>query len=137
MPKYRGGDIIEITCNHPNLGEFRFQAKSNESFTLDPGGLRSNDDSNLITGAGEMIDQVNRVRWSMEGAVAVDVDSGNELENLPLLAASPDLGTWTITHVTGIIWTGRGKVVGDLNTDTNNAQMTLKVAGSGVLQKIS
>lgn len=137
MPKYVGGDIVEITCNHPTLGEFRFQAKSNESFTLDPGGLRSNDDANLITGAGDMIDQVNRVRWSLEGPVAVDVASGNELESLPELAAAPDLGTWTITHVSGTIWTGRGKVVGDLNTDTNNAQMTLKVAGSGSLQKIS
>jgi len=137
MPKYRGGDIIEITCNHPILGEFRFQAKSNESFTLDPGGFRSNDDGNLITGAGTMIDQVNRVRWSMEGPVAVDVESGNEFDGLSDLAESSDLGTWTITHVTGTIWTGRGKVVGDLSADTNNAQMTLKVAGSGKLQKIS
>jgi len=137
MPKYVGGDIIEITCNHPSLGEFRFQAKSNESFTLDPGGLRSNDDANMVTGAGSMIDQVNRVRWSMEGPIAVDDESGNEFDGLSSLAESSDLGTWTITHVSGVIWTGLGKVVGDLATDTNTAQMTLKVAGSGKLQKIS
>ena len=46
MPNYVGGDIEEIVCKHATLGEFRFQAKSNESFTLDPGGLRSNDDAN-------------------------------------------------------------------------------------------
>ena len=136
MPKYVGGDIIEITCNHPVLGEFRFQAKSNEAFTLDPGGLRSNDDANMVTGAGTMIDQVNRVRWSLEGPVAVDHESGNELENLPALAESSELGTWTITHVSGTIWTGKGKVVGDLNSDTNAASMTLKVGGSGKLQRL-
>jgi hypothetical protein len=137
MPKYIGGDILEITVNHPVAGEFRFQAKSNESFNLDPGGLRSNDDANSVTGSGEMIDQMNRVRWSMEGPVAVDMTSGNELENLPILAESPQLGTWTITHISGVIWKGLGKIVGDIVVDTNTAQMTLKVAGGSKLEKIS
>lgn len=137
MAKYIGGDILELVCKHPTLGEFRFQAKSNESFTLDPGGLRSNDDANAITGSGDIIDQINRVRWSLEGAVAVDPISGNEIENLPKLAESSELGTWTITHISGTIWKGLGKVVGDLNADTNTAQLTLKVAGSGRLEKIS
>lgn len=136
MPNYIGGDITEIVAKHQTLGEFRFQAKANESFTLDPGGFRSNDDANAITGGGEMIDQVNRIRWSMEGPVAVDPISGNELENLPKLAKSPDLATWTITHISGTIWKGLGKVVGDLNSDTNTAQMTLKVAGSGQLERL-
>ena len=133
---YIGGDIVEIVCKHATLGEFRFQAKSNETFNLDPGGFRSNDDANSITGAGEMIDQINRVRWSMEGPVAVDPISGNEIENLPKLSESPILGTWTVTHISGVIWKGLGKVVGDLSSDTNTAQMTLKVAGSGKLEKI-
>lgn len=137
MAKYIGGDILELVCKHPTLGEFRFQAKSNESFVLDPGGLRSNDDANAITGSGDIIDQINRVRWSLEGAVAVDPISGNEIENLPKLAESSELGTWTITHISGTIWKGLGKVVGDLNADTNTAQLTLKVAGSGRLEKIS
>jgi hypothetical protein len=137
MPKYIGGDIIEITVNHPTAGEFRFQAKANESFNVDPGGLRSNDDASAITGGGDIIDQVNRVRWSIEGPVAVDVISGNEIENLPLLAESPDLGTWTLEHISGVVWKGLGKIVGDITADTNTAQMTLKVAGSGKLEKIS
>ena len=136
MPNYIGGDILEIVCKHPTLGEFRFQAKANESFTLDPGGYRSNDDANSITGGGEMIDQINRVRWSLEGPVAVDPISGNELDNLPKLAESPDLGTWTITHISGTIWKGLGKIVGDLGSDSNNAQLPLKVAGSGRLEKL-
>lgn len=135
MPNFSGGDITEIVCKH-ELGTFRFQTKSNESYTLDPGGFRANDDANAITGAGEMIDQVNRVRWMLEGPVAVDMASENEVKNLPALSASPELGVWTIAHINGTIWKGRGKPVGDLNFDTNTAQMPLKVSGSGVLEKL-
>lgn len=135
MAKFIGGDITEITCQH-TLGEFRFYPKSNEDFTLDPGGIRTNDDANQITGSGEMILQKNRVRWSFDGPIAVDTISGNEMENLPKLAEHPDLGTWTITHISGTIWRGLGTVVGDLQPGTNTAQMTLKIAGSGSLTKI-
>lgn len=130
---FLGGDILEIVCQH-TLGEFRFQAKSNEAFTLDPGGIRTNDDANQVTGGGQMIAQKNRVRWSMEGPIAVDFASDNELKNLRELAGHPDLGTWTISHISGTIYKGQGTVVGDLNADTNAAQMTLKVAGSGVME---
>ena len=34
MANYIGGDIVEIVCNHPSLGDFRFSPKANESFTL-------------------------------------------------------------------------------------------------------
>lgn len=136
MPNFIGGDVLEVVCKHPNLGEFRFQAKSNESFNLDPGGFRSSDDANQITGSGEMIDQINRVRWSLEGPVAVDLLSRNEIDNLPKLAESPVLATWTMTHISGAISKGQGKVVGDLSVDTNTAQMTLKVAGGGKTEKL-
>lgn len=136
MPKFIGGDIVEIVCKHPDLGEFRFQVKSNESFNVDPGGLRSNDDANMISGAGDMIDQINRVRPSMEGPVAVDLISGNEIDNLPELAASPILGVWTLTHISGKVYKMSGKPVGDLVVDSNTAQLPLKVAGSGKLETL-
>lgn len=136
MALYRGGDIIEIVCQHPTLGEFRFSPKANESFTLDPGGIRTNDDSSQITGNGQAIYQMNKVRWSMEGPVGVDFTSGNEMENLPKLSESIEEGTWTISHISGNIWKGKGKVVGDLQPDSNAATMTLKVSGSGKLEKL-
>jgi len=37
----------------------------------------------MITGGGEFIDQVNRVRWSFEGPLQADFISNNELLNLP------------------------------------------------------
>ena len=136
MAKYTGGDIIEITCNHPTLGSFKFATKSNESYTLDPGGFRSNDDANMVTGGGEYIDQVNRVRWSFEGPLQADFISNNELLNLPKLAENTDLATWTFTHISGITWRGRGKFVGDIQIDTNTAQLTAKIAGGGKLEQL-
>lgn len=136
MPNYIGGDILELVCKHPQLGEFRFEVKANETFNVDPGGYRSNDDSNAISGGGTMIDQINRVRPSMEGPVTVDPISGNEQENLPLLAASPVPGVWTLTHISGTVWKMTGKPVGDLVADTNTAQIPLKVAGSKTIEKL-
>lgn len=136
MPQYTGGDLVEITCNHPTLGSFTFATKSNESYTLDPGGYRSNDDANSISGSGTMIDQVNRVRWSFEGPLVADFISDNEIKNLPLLAESFELATWTFSHISGVIWRGKGKFVGDIQVDTNTAQLSSKIAGGGKLEKL-
>jgi len=136
MPQYTGGDLIEITCNHPTLGSFSFATKPNESYTLDPGGFRSADDANMVSGNGTFIDQVNRVRWSFEGPLTADFVSNLEIENLPELAASAELGTWTFSHISGVVWRGKGKFVGDLQVDTNTAQITAKISGGGKLEKL-
>jgi len=134
---YIGGDVIEIVCNHPTLGDFRFDAKSNESFTIDRGGIRNNDDANSVTGSGRTIDQKNRVGWSVEGPIAVDLASNYEQEALDKLSESPDHGVWTISHISGAIYKGTGRPVGDLQPDTNTAQMSIKIAGGGKLEKIA
>jgi len=136
MPNYVGGDLTEITCNHPTLGDFRFAPKSNEDYTLDPGGIRNNDDANSVTGDGKAIWQKNRVLWSFEGAIAVDLISGNEMENIPKLMASSEDGVWTFSHISGVIQRGTGQPVGDFNVGTNAANSTLKIVGGGELEKI-
>ncbi len=136
MARYTGGDILEIVCQHPSLGEFRFAAKSNEDFTIDEGGIRVNDDANQITGGGEAIYQKNRVRWMIEGSVAVDFKIGQTQNSLNQLCESEEEATWTITHITGTIWKGKGYPVGDLQPSTNTAQMTLKVSGGGKLERL-
>ncbi len=137
MPNvYSGGDLVEVTCNHPTLGNFSFATKSNESYTLDPGGKRSNDDANGVTGNGIMIDQINVVRWSFEGPLMVDFAGNTELDNLPKLSGSPELATWTFSHLSGVVWRGLGKFVGDVQVDTNTAQLTAKISGGGVLEKL-
>jgi len=135
MANFIFGDVTEIVCQH-TLGEFRFSPKSNESFTFDKGGIRANDDANQITADGQMMSQLNRVRWSAEGPIAVDTISDNELENLANLASHPDLGTWTFSLISGTIYKGKGRPVGDLQADSNAGTMTLKVAGSNKLEKL-
>jgi hypothetical protein len=134
--KFVAGDITEVSCNHPTLGDFRFYPKANESFTLDPGGIRNADDANNVTGDGSMIQVKNRVLWSFEGPIAVDLLGGKEIEDIPKLMASSEEGVWTVTHISGAIWRGSGVPVGDFNADTNSANSTLKAAGGGIMEKI-
>lgn len=136
MANYIGGDIIEIVCNHPTLGDFRFSPKANESFTFNPGGVVNNDDESGVTGGGQMILQKNRTLWSLEGPIAVDMLSDYERTNVRKLAESSELGTWTITHISGAIYRGKGIPVGPYSWDSNTVQATLKVAGGGELEKI-
>lgn len=128
-----GGDITEIVCKHPTLGTARFQAKSNESYTIDHGGIRNNDDANQITGSGVAIYQKNRVRWSFEGPTLKPLDEEVTLE---ALAESAEEGTWVVSHINGTTWQGKGMPVGDINTDTNNQQRTTKIAGGGKFEKV-
>jgi len=133
---FTGGDILEISYKHPTLGTGTWFPKSSEDGTVDPGGLRSSDDANMVTSSGQMIDQMNRVRWSFEGVVAWDMATNDELNQARALASSPILADWTVTHINGTVWGGKGKPVGDINGNTNSAQMSVKIAGGGQLNKI-
>jgi len=132
--RFLAGDVFEVVCQHPTLGEFRFQPKANESCTYDIGGVRANDDASQITGGGQAIYQMNRVRPSFELPIAVDTSTGLETTNLVSLSADVDEGTWTIGLNSGAIYKMKGRPVGDLQVDTNAATMTLKVSGSGKME---
>ncbi len=131
-----GGDIIEITFNHPTVGSGVILPKANEDSTFDTGGFRSNDDVNMIAGNGEMIDQMNRVRWSLETVIAWDMNIRGDLEKLVELAESPVEAEWTITNINGTVYGGTGKPVGDLQGNGNAATFTLKISGGNKLKKI-
>lgn len=135
MANFVGGDVEQITCNHPDLGDFRFEAKSNESFEIDRGGTRTADDANAVTSSGNSIWQMNKVRWSVEGPIVIDFDAETD-DQIKKLSAHTTPGTWTIQMITGVVWKGNGKPVGDIKPDTNTAQMTLKLSGGGELEKI-
>lgn len=131
-----GGDIIEITCNHPTLGSYTFFPKSGEDSTYDHGGFRSDDDENGLAGNGQMIDKMNRKRWFFEAVIANDQNNNLEDEAINALAASPEPGDWTITHANGSVYGGKGKPVGDIQTNANAATFPLKVSGGGKMEKI-
>lgn len=131
-----GGDLIEITYNHPTLGSGTFFPKSGEDSTFDTGGFRGNDDSGMVAGSGANIRQLNRKRWSLETTLAWDNNSAEEVEKLSALAASPEEADWTISHISGTIYGGKGSPVGDIQGNGNAATVPLKISGGGELKKI-
>lgn len=135
MANFVFGDCVNITCTH--LGKtYRFSPKANESFNIDKGGIRGNDDANQVTSNNQMMSQLNMARWSVDGPIAVDQISDAELSGLNVMAASPSLGRWQFDMISGAIYVGTGRPVGDIATDSNAGTLTLKVAGAGGLQKI-
>jgi hypothetical protein len=131
-----GGDITEITYNHPTLGSGTIFPKGGEDSTYDLGGFRGADDANMVDGSGAPIRQLNRVRWSFEVSVAWDMNNREELEKLTALAGDPVEAEWTITHINGTVHGGTGAPVGDMQGNGNAATFTLKVSGGGKLKKI-
>lgn len=131
------GDIQEISYKHPTLGSGTWFPKSGEDATVDFGGFVSNDEASGITGDGQMIDQINRKRWSFETSVAWDMNTTDEVNQAKKLAASPVLADFTFTHINGAVWGGKGKPVGDIQGSTNSGNMKVKISGGGELTKIS
>jgi hypothetical protein len=132
-----GGDLIEIRCNHPVLGTVAFFAKSAEESTFNLGGFISNDDENGVTGSGEMIDQISNTRWSFSTVCAWDMNTRDDVDKAAKLAASPILGDWTISHINGVVYGGKGKPVGAVEGGGLAATFELKLAGSGQLKQIA
>ena len=131
-----GGDITEITWNHPTLGSGVIFPKAAEASNIDKGGFRSNDDANSIDGGGNMIDTISRVRWSFEMPVAWEQLDGNTLTTLSNLAGSPVLADWTFTCLNGVVYQGLGKPVGDMIGDGMASNIPLKVSGGGILRQL-
>lgn len=132
-----GGDIVEITCNHPDVGNIIMYPKSNEDSTYDTGGIRTNDDANMIDGGGNAIYQKNRTRPSFSVKIAWDMVSSGELEFLSAVTASSKEAAWTFTNINNTIYKLNGTQVGDLTGNGNTSTIDLKVAGSGKMEIIS
>lgn len=134
---YVGGDLIEVTWNHNTLGDGSFFIKGGEDASIDTGGFRSEDDNAAVAGDGQMIDKINRKRWSVEAPIAWDRTVKNEIEHLAELAADPLPATFTFSDPHGTIWSGYGKPVGDIVGSTQDATVPMKISGGGRLSKIS
>ena len=129
-----GGDITEITYNHPTLGTGTIYPKAKEDSTLNLGGFRSEDDENGVDGSGRTIDKMNRVRWSAECVIGWDNNVAKELEAIVAMAESPVEADWTVTHVSGQVYGGTGKPVGNLDGAMGAATFSLKIAGGGKMR---
>lgn len=132
-----GGDVTELTFNHPTLGNGVLFVKSDEDSELDTGGYRSADEEKGIDTGGNMIDTMTLSRWSSSFVVAGDMTTREDLEKLVDLASNPVQAVWTITHISGVIYQGTGKPVGDVKQALKAATIQLKVAGGGKLKKVA
>ena len=131
-----GGDLDEATYNHPTYGSGKLYFKAGEDGTVDPGGITGADDAQMIDGSGRVIRQLTRKRWSVEGVLAWDMNSEDELKQVNDMAGDPQEADWTFSHISGTVWGGKGSPVGDVQGSTNGATFTLKVSGGGTLKKI-
>lgn len=123
-----GGDIVEVTYNHPTIGSGTLFPKSGEDSTYDVGGVRTTDDANMVDGGGNPIWQKNRKMGFFECVCANDQNTRQDVENMALLAASPEPAEWTFSVINGTVYKGTGKPVGDIQGNINQATFTLKVA---------
>lgn len=135
MGRAIGGDILEITFNHPTKGSMTIFPKAGVDSTLDPGGFRSQDSEDMIDGAGQMIDQMNRNRWGLETTIAWDSNTDETIHKIVELSEDPVLADITVSHSNGSIYGGKGKPVGDMKGNWNNATFPIKLAGDGKLKK--
>ncbi len=130
-----GGDIIEVTFNHPTLGSGTLYPKAGEASSYDLGGFRGDDDANGLDGGGNTIRVLKQNRWFFEVPVANDMNTKNELEKISAMAGDPLEATWTVTHINGSVYTGTGAPVGDVKFDGMAATFPLKISGGGGMSK--
>ncbi len=128
------GDLTEVNINHKILGSKTMYPKSNEDHTDDLGGFSSDDDKNMIDGAGNMIDKMNQKRWKKGLTLAWDNDALT-LEFLQALQNSPVQATYTFTHINLSVYVGTGKPVGDIEGNGNAGTIAVTFAGGGKLVK--
>jgi len=125
-----GGDFSEVRVSHPTLGDHVFYPKSNEGNPRDPGGFRTSDDANMVSGDGEPIWQMNQVRGSIEVVCADDVNTREDSDFASQLAGDPTPADWIFSHISGVTWGMNGKPVGDIQPDSNAGTFTMKIAGT-------
>jgi hypothetical protein len=131
-----GGDFIEITYNHPTLGSGTFFPKAAEDSTLDLGGIRGEDDANMVDGGGNNIKQLTRNRWRFEGTISNDMNIREDAEVITALAGSPVDAEWTFSHINGTVYIGTGSPVGDVQPSGQSATLEIIISGGGVMKKI-
>lgn len=132
-----GGDIIEITYNHPTIGTGVLYPKAAEDNTFFIGGIQTASDANMIDGSGKPIWQKNRSRAYFVAVVSNDMNGDTpEFEKIQQLSADPVPAQWTFTVINGVTYGGEGKPVGDLEQNINQSTFSLRVEG-GQFKKIN
>lgn len=130
-----GGDIVEVTYNHPTIGQGVVYPKANEDSTFNIGGFETADDDDAIDGSGQIIQQLNRKRGFFKVVAANDM-TVKTFETMKSLGASSVPATWTFTVANGRVYQGAGVPVGLNEVNANTSVFDLKVAAGSFTQII-
>jgi hypothetical protein len=131
-----GGDLVEITFNHPNEGSGVLFAKADEEAELDLGGDRTADEEKSVATSGQNIKVITKNRWGVSFVLATDLTSAEHLAKLSRMAGSPNDGTWTFSHISGAVYRGQGGPVGDVKGAMKASTTQLKIGGGGLLSAL-
>jgi len=126
-----GGDILEVSVNHPDLGSKIFFAKASEGNTFEPGGFRTEDDEDSVDSGGNMIQKINRKLGFFEIVLSNDLNEREDFDFISQLHQSSKLGDWTVSIINGVTFGGQGKPVGTVTPNINDATMSVKISGPG------
>lgn len=131
-----GGDIIEITYNHPDLGSGVVYPKAGEKSTYFIGGITTASDESSVDGSGKPIRKMNRTLGFFESMVANDQNDKQEFEKVIAMSGNPKPADWTFTIINGAVYAGSGFPVNVKEADINDATFKLRIEG-GQFKKIS
>jgi len=132
-----GGDILEVSYKHPTLGQGVLAVKSDEDSELDLGGFRTADDEKSIASNGEDIPVMTRSRWSATFVMAPDFTTAADQQAVTDMAGNAVPAEWTITHITGAIYRGTGRPVGDVKAAFKAGTIQLKISGGSIAKLVS
>lgn len=134
-----GCDLKQISIKHPTLGSVVIYPKAGENAQIELGGITTESDPKGIAGSGEAIYKKNVGRWVVETApiawkrAVADSDTLKVIQNI---AASFEESDFTFELADGVIYVGRGMIVGEIKGATFDATIPLKMEGGGQLAQI-
>ena len=134
-----GSDVLDVTYNNPVVGNGTLFCKAGEGSKIDLGGLRTEEDTNGVSGNGKPIFKKVMKRSNFElPPVAWDKTDKDELAKLSQLAASGVGSTWTVSFVDGSIYQMQeGYPVGDIAGEGSEGTIELVLQGAANASKIS
>jgi hypothetical protein len=128
-----GGDVKQISIDHPELGSRLLTPQSGEDFTIIKGGYQNADTETNVSATGKRIYQKNWIPWSVSGKIVLESGDHDYLQDM---ATNPKEAVIGFLYMNGQIRVGKGSVVGGIDGETQTHTMTVKFSGSGKLELI-
>lgn len=91
----------------------------------------------LMLGNGGAILKKTRVGWMLDGLTLECDDSRDDQEFLQEIADGSDYVACSVTYVSGITYSGKGTIEGEMSYSNSNSAVALGLGGTGKLKKQS